>query len=325
MKSLMLIPVLIASAMLYCSQSPTADSTASPVTLRPLMKLGTNLSINDVHDANMELFADEVSVNTFPLEVFPAQSRLSGSVEIPPQSSTCSLVVRMYDDLGRLIGQGGYKITNADRQFQYCQIGPIGVHSAKPHIQQFTCSESIVQQGDEITLQATASDSFGGTIETYSFKIGSGTWKPGSINTLTTLVPALNNGSLICSLQVTDDDGNTSFSSLTLSESCSGLTIISPNGGESYTIGQSVTITWCTPADYTGQLILRYSSDGGLSYTTLNTTGSIPASDQSFTFTLSSGMEGTECLVQIQDYNNTDNSDESDGFFTVEYYQLAAF
>lgn len=92
------------------------------------------------------------------------------------------------------------------------------------------------------------------------------------------------------------------------------LTILSPNGGESYVNGSSLQVTWENtgePAD----LMLEYSDDGGIYWYSL---AFIYANDTAHSvWTLLNGYPTSTAKVRISEYYNPANADESDGYFTI--------
>lgn len=89
------------------------------------------------------------------------------------------------------------------------------------------------------------------------------------------------------------------------------ISIVSPNGGESWKVGSSHEITW-TSTGTVGNVKVQYSSDGGSNFTTItNSTGN----DGSFSWTIPNSIS-SNCLVKISE---TDGSpkDTSDSSFSI--------
>lgn len=89
------------------------------------------------------------------------------------------------------------------------------------------------------------------------------------------------------------------------------ITVTSPNGGESWTVGSSHSITW-TSANV-ANVKLEYSSDAGVTWSTI--TASVPASPASYTWTVPSTTT-TSGLVRVSDLASA-TSDVSNATFTV--------
>ncbi len=93
------------------------------------------------------------------------------------------------------------------------------------------------------------------------------------------------------------------------------LTVVSPNGGESYLVGSSQVIRWTSrisgdPANVS----LEYSVNGGGSWTIIE--ASTPNDDE-YVWTIPNNPS-TECLVKVSDATDDDPTDVSNGPFTIE-------
>jgi hypothetical protein len=92
------------------------------------------------------------------------------------------------------------------------------------------------------------------------------------------------------------------------------IAVVSPNGGETWSLGQPQTIQWQS-TDITGHLRIRISRDGGRSYRTLfdnvPSTGSIQ-----WTVT---GLASSQCKIEIMSLDDRNIRDQSDAPFTVRY------
>ncbi len=98
-------------------------------------------------------------------------------------------------------------------------------------------------------------------------------------------------------------------------ESIAGtITVISPNGGESWTEGESRTIQW-NSSGVSGDVRIELSRDGGSGWETLF---SSTANDGSQPWTVS-GAESSNCRVRISSLNDSSISDISDGNFTIRH------
>ena len=103
-------------------------------------------------------------------------------------------------------------------------------------------------------------------------------------------------------------DGNIYFASTANSQI---LTIISPNGGESWQVGQSRNITW-NSFGTSGNVKIEYSTNNGSTWT--EETTSTP-DDGTYEWTIPNEPSAT-CLVKVSDVDGSP-TDESDGTFTI--------
>ncbi|MDZ7764247.1 MAG: cohesin domain-containing protein [Melioribacteraceae bacterium] len=94
--------------------------------------------------------------------------------------------------------------------------------------------------------------------------------------------------------------------------SCSVVEVTSPNGGETWSGGDTENIAW-TSSDVTN-VNIEFSSDNGSSWNTVAT--SVDASSGSYTFAVPN-INSTECLVRISDTDNSSIFDISDAVFTI--------
>ncbi|MHB9028611.1 MAG: outer membrane protein assembly factor BamB family protein, partial [Candidatus Latescibacterota bacterium] len=90
------------------------------------------------------------------------------------------------------------------------------------------------------------------------------------------------------------------------------VTLISPNGGESWTVGSSHTISWTSSA--VARVKLEYSADNGVSWTTI--IESTDAAAGSYPWT-ALNFPGAFYLVRISDASNPSVRDECNGIFTI--------
>jgi len=91
-----------------------------------------------------------------------------------------------------------------------------------------------------------------------------------------------------------------------------GVTVTSPNGGESWTAGTSRSITW-TSAGLTS-LRLEYSLDNGATWTVIHS--NVAASEGVYAWTLPS-TTSTAARVRISDAMGSPTRDTSDGTFSI--------
>ncbi len=90
------------------------------------------------------------------------------------------------------------------------------------------------------------------------------------------------------------------------------ITVVSPNGGESWIEGTIQNITW-TSSDYTGNVKIEYSLDNSGSWTTL--TASTPNTGN-YAWTLPSTTSDL-CLVRVSDASDGIPSDVSNAVFSI--------
>ncbi|MCG2681743.1 MAG: S8 family serine peptidase, partial [Kiritimatiellae bacterium] len=90
------------------------------------------------------------------------------------------------------------------------------------------------------------------------------------------------------------------------------ITVTSPNGGESWTVGSSHDITW-TSTGTIANVNIDYSTNNGSSWTSV-ATGT--ANDGSYPWTVANAPS-TTCLVRVSDTSNVATNDVSDATFTI--------
>jgi hypothetical protein len=105
------------------------------------------------------------------------------------------------------------------------------------------------------------------------------------------------------------------------------ITVISPNGGDSFTIGSTMEIQWQGDPERVTAVVIELSPDDGENWVTISGSASIEAfpdggTTGSFLFvvpqTLLGGpVESERCLIRVTDYTETSFSDESDAHFTI--------
>ena len=102
-------------------------------------------------------------------------------------------------------------------------------------------------------------------------------------------------------------------------QDCSGgggeqVTVNYPNGGETFTEGDQMTITW----EWTGgsiglDIYLSQNSGGSFDYFI----GSANATDESYNWTIPDGADSPNCRISIEDPGNPSTNDGSDNDFTI--------
>ncbi|MFQ6094388.1 MAG: LamG-like jellyroll fold domain-containing protein, partial [bacterium] len=90
------------------------------------------------------------------------------------------------------------------------------------------------------------------------------------------------------------------------------ITIISPNGGENWLVGNSYDITWSSQ-NFMGDVKIEYSTDGGSSW---NTIAATTPNDGTYNWTVPD-VSSSNCLVRVSDAADGDPSDTSDGTFAI--------
>lgn len=91
-----------------------------------------------------------------------------------------------------------------------------------------------------------------------------------------------------------------------------GITVITPNGGENWPVGSVQIIRW-TSSGVSGNVKIRLSRDGGVTYTNL---ASNTANDGSFEWTVT-GPATSQARIEVQSRNNSAIRDASDANFTI--------
>jgi len=90
------------------------------------------------------------------------------------------------------------------------------------------------------------------------------------------------------------------------------LTIISPNGGESYTSGESTSISWGNST--VSDIKIEYSVDNGATWTEI--IASTPSASESYNWTVPE-ESSNQCLIKISDITNSSVFDISDNSFEI--------
>ncbi|UCH98401.1 MAG: S8 family serine peptidase [Candidatus Aminicenantes bacterium] len=90
------------------------------------------------------------------------------------------------------------------------------------------------------------------------------------------------------------------------------ITVTSPNGGETWTVGASHAITW-TSTGSVGKVKIEYTTNNGSSWSTIT---SSTANDGSYSWTVT-GTESSQCLVKVSEAADGNPSDTSDQVFSI--------
>jgi hypothetical protein len=159
---------------------------------------------------------------------------------------------------------------------------------------------------DNLTIQySTDSGSTWTDIATGQVNDGSYTWNPLPDIEYTT-----------CRIKIIDADRPATYdiSNTDFTISSPYVTITSPNGGESWKVGTSHTITWSYSDMVSNNLTIEYSTDGGSNWTTIATGETC---DGNYTWASVPDAMSTNCLVRITDANRVATTDTSDAAFEI--------
>lgn len=105
------------------------------------------------------------------------------------------------------------------------------------------------------------------------------------------------------------------------------VTILSPNGGEVYKVGEEITVEWEWDTTIHGGAAVWFSADSGDTYKILSSSGSIPAytpgtNRGTFSWTIPESMLGEstvsdQCMIKVWEYTLNDLVDETDAVFSI--------
>ena len=163
------------------------------------------------------------------------------------------------------------------------------------------------------------SDTFTGNVKIEYSANGGGSWNTIIASTANTgsypwTVP--NNPSLSYLVRISDAaDGNPSDISnayFTVSPEVEAITVLTPNGGENWTIGSEHAITW-NGSGSIANVKIEYSTNNGTTWTTETSSTS---NDGSYTWTVPQAPSST-CLVKISDKIDGIPFDQSNAVFTI--------
>lgn len=90
------------------------------------------------------------------------------------------------------------------------------------------------------------------------------------------------------------------------------LTLTTPNGSESWTIGSTRTIRWNSTGSL-ANVLLEFSSDAGANWSSISTS---TANDGAYDWTIPDA-ESSQCLVRVADVEDNDPVDVSDAVFSL--------
>ena len=138
---------------------------------------------------------------------------------------------------------------------------------------------------------------------------------PTSTGSYTWTTPNTNSNE--CRIRITDVSDNNVYdkSDDVFSIQSYGLTLISPNGGESYIPGITTLITWDNTL--VAHIKIEYTTDNGLNW--IEITASTSASSGSYDWIIPD-IISDECKVKITDITNYAIFDESDNVFSIISY-----
>ncbi|MBN1302664.1 MAG: T9SS type A sorting domain-containing protein [Melioribacteraceae bacterium] len=94
------------------------------------------------------------------------------------------------------------------------------------------------------------------------------------------------------------------------------ITIISPNGGETWRAGSTQTISWTS--QNVDSVDIYFNTDGSLMWSPISL--GIPASARSYTWTVPN-INSSNCLIKVNDTKNNLIDDESDNPFSITVQQ----
>jgi hypothetical protein len=137
---------------------------------------------------------------------------------------------------------------------------------------------------------------------------------PASAGSYSWSVP--NTPSTQCKVRISDT-GNPSLYGLsanvfTISSASQSILVTNPNGGETWVVGSSESITWSSSG--VTNVKIEYTSDNGSSWSTI--TSNYPANTGIYAWTVANSPS-TQCKVRISDAGNASLSDMSDNDFTI--------
>lgn len=168
-------------------------------------------------------------------------------------------------------------------------------------------TSSNVSGGVDI-LYSTNAGSTWTTIVTNASNTGSNYWTaPSSINSSSSRVRVRSNSNVAI---YDDSNSNFTIAPLVLTPI---VTITTPNGGESWTAGNSNNINW-NSANVSGGVDILYSTNAGSSWTSIvtNTTNS-----GSYSWSIPPSINSTQCRVRMRSNLNTSVYDDSNSNFTI--------
>jgi formylglycine-generating enzyme required for sulfatase activity len=197
--------------LVFCSHDAPLSVRSGPTEIRPLLKMAASLSIDEIARAEALVSGEQLSDTlSFGLLVNRTESKLYGTLTIPTGVTACKVTVLIYDDQGRKIGQGSETMTAL-----YIDNGhmvmerEIGIESAKPRIISIRPTSPYLAVNANVPIRSAVTDSFGGTVSGYLWRIGDSSWVETNDSTIT-ISTGTKPRIMPCSLRVIDNDGNAS-------------------------------------------------------------------------------------------------------------------
>ncbi|MEE4312162.1 MAG: hypothetical protein V2J62_09885, partial [candidate division KSB1 bacterium] len=183
----------------------------------------------------------------------------------------------------------------------------------------FTVSPDVGRNNDGVTSQqVTLTFNSGGLAPGATDNNGTGSDLDWSSPKSMTAVVEYADGAQLSGAVVNVGDSDDNNSDLWVFESdapgppAATLTMISPNGGESWDASSTRTVQWSSD-NFSGNVKLEVSIDNGSNYTTIVAS---TADDGSHAWTLPEVSTGS-ALVRVSDASDGDPSDVSDGVFSI--------
>lgn len=166
----------------------------------------------------------------------------------------------------------------------------------------------------ELTFDGSSSYDSDGAIASYLWSEDDSLIATGVDSTVTLPV-----GMHTITLLVTDDEGLTDTDEVRIAVKPANtptITVLSPNGGESYTIGQAITVTW-TSTNFTGNVRIDFYKGGYPNGEAWDWFSQSTANDGSWSWTVPNVTWATGWKFRIAAAGDREPSDESDGTFSI--------
>lgn len=160
---------------------------------------------------------DSLSPLRHKLSWLPISKRFTGAVYTPQDGLVWNVEVKVYK-LGRITG---YASVPFDAGAANVAVSDFDADNACPQIDSIITNDplnnSYMRINKEGSVMIYARDDFGGSIAKYEWKFGAGTWFETSGHETVSTAPSAAQFPYACSVQVTDDEGNVSVASVSLS------------------------------------------------------------------------------------------------------------
>ena len=92
------------------------------------------------------------------------------------------------------------------------------------------------------------------------------------------------------------------------------LTVVSPNGGEVWIVGETEDITWIS--EYVTDVMIELSTDNGTTWSIV-IVDSIPSTG-TYSWEVAAQDSSDQCLIKVTDISDGSINDESDAVFTID-------